>query len=108
MPPGPEIEPRFLSERGTRAGCRVRALDNAEVGRHPTGPASKSGPARFLIDYAIGGISGWKTDLTRYDNESDMWVDYVRVYCAGKQRVKIHWTHGITGGIIRAQADTAL
>ena len=38
-------------------------------------------PAWFLIDYAIGGISGWSIDMERYGNESDMWVDWVRVSC---------------------------
>src|SRR5690606_28996762 len=37
-------------------------------------------PAYFLINYAIGGISGWKIDLKRYGDATDMWVDYVRVY----------------------------
>ena len=31
-----------------------------------------------MINYAIGGISGWHIDLARYGNQSDMWVDYVR------------------------------
>ena len=30
---------------------------------------------------SIGGISGWPIDMERYGNESDMWVDWVRVYC---------------------------
>jgi len=55
-------------------------LDNVEMLRHPTGPVSKSQPMYFLINYAIGGISGWKIDLDREGNASDMWVDYVRVY----------------------------
>jgi len=58
----------------------VYYFDDFEVLRHPTGPVSKSQPAWFLINYAIGGISGWKIDLNRYGNQSDMWVDYVRVY----------------------------
>ena len=58
----------------------VYYLDGLEVHRHPTGPVSLAQPAWFLIDYAIGGISGWPIDLERYGNESDMWVDWVRVY----------------------------
>jgi len=49
--------------------------------RHPTGPVTKSQNTWFLINYAIAGISGWPYDLERYGNESDMWVDWVRVYC---------------------------
>ena len=55
-------------------------FDNIEVLRHPTGPISQTQPTWFLINYAIGGISGWKIDMERYGNVSDMWVDYVRVY----------------------------
>ena len=55
-------------------------FDNIEVGRHPTGELSKVQPHWFLINYAIGGISGWQIDLERYGNGSDMYVDYVRVY----------------------------
>ena len=59
----------------------VYYLDGIEVLRHPTGPVSLGQPAWFLIDYAIGGISGWPIDMERYGNQSDMWVDWVRVYC---------------------------
>lgn len=59
----------------------VYYLDGVEVLRHPTGPVSLDQPAWFLIDYAIGGISGWPIDMERYGNRSDMWVDWVRVYC---------------------------
>ena len=34
----------------------------------------------FMVNYAIGGISGWKIDLERYANGSDMYIDYIRVY----------------------------
>lgn len=37
-----------------------------------------------MINYSIGGISGWGIDLERYGNGSDMYVDYVRVY-SGKE-----------------------
>lgn len=62
----------------------VYYFDNIEFFRHPTSTISKSDPLWFLINYAIGGISGWPTDLNRYGNVSDMWVDYVRVYQGAK------------------------
>jgi len=55
-------------------------LDDIEVLRHPTGEISKTAEHFFLINYAIGGISGWPIDLEREGNASDMYVDYVRVY----------------------------
>lgn len=58
----------------------VYFLDDIEVFRHPTNEVSFENPHAFLINYAIGGISGWPIDLKRYGNGSDMWVDYVRVY----------------------------
>lgn len=54
--------------------------DNIEVFRHPTNDVSRDYPHLFLINYAIGGISGWGIDLERYGNGTDMYVDYVRVY----------------------------
>ena len=60
-------------------------LDDIEVLRHPSGELSQTEPFWFLINYAIGGISGWKIDLERYGNVSDMYVDYVRVYAGGKR-----------------------
>ena len=65
----------------------VYYFDDVEVLRHPTGPVTKSQNTWFLINYAIAGISGWPYDLERYGNESDMWVDWVRVYC-GKELPK--------------------
>ncbi|MBR3223366.1 MAG: family 16 glycosylhydrolase [Kiritimatiellae bacterium] len=59
----------------------VYYFDDVEVLRHPTGPVTKSQDTWFLINYAIAGISGWPYDLERYGNESDMWIDWVRVYC---------------------------
>ena len=59
----------------------VYYLDDVEMLRHPTGPVTRSQNTWFLINYAIAGISGWPYDLERYGNESDMWVDWVRVYC---------------------------
>ncbi|WP_081886098.1 family 16 glycosylhydrolase [Haloferula sp. BvORR071] len=58
----------------------VYYFDDIEVFRHPSNPVSKENPHCFLINYAIGGISGWPIDLERYGNGSDMYVDYVRVY----------------------------
>ena len=63
----------------------VYYFDNIEVLRHPTGPLSKTQASWFLINYAIGGISGWKIDMDRYGNQSDMWVDFVRVYQGDKK-----------------------
>lgn len=65
----------------------VYYFDDVEVLRHPTGPVTKSQDTWFLINYAIAGISGWPYDVERYGNESDMWVDWVRVYC-GKELPK--------------------
>jgi hypothetical protein len=58
----------------------VYYCDDIEVLRHPTNEVSKTGRFEFLINYAIGGISGWEIDLEREGNATDMWVDYVRVY----------------------------
>ncbi len=41
---------------------------------------SKTAAHYFLINYAIGGISGWPIDLKREGNATDMFVDWVRVY----------------------------
>jgi hypothetical protein len=67
----------YVDEKDT-----VYYFDNIEVLRHPSGPVSAVTPAYFLINYAIGGISGWKIDMARYGNASDMWIDFVRVYSA--------------------------
>src|SRR5690606_37743079 len=58
----------------------VYYFDNIEVLRHPTNEVSREKPALFLVNLAIGGISGWPIDLERYGNGSDMYVDYIRVY----------------------------
>ena len=58
----------------------VYYCDNIEVFRHPTNSISRDSPHLFMVNYAIGGISGWKIDLERYGNGSDMYVDYIRVY----------------------------
>ncbi len=64
-----------------RTGLRetVYYFDDIEVLRHPTNDHSLR-PHVILINYAIGGISGWPIDLARYGNASDMYVDYLRVY----------------------------
>jgi hypothetical protein len=56
----------------------VYYFDNIEVYRHPSGVHAANDPIIFLIDYALGG--GWPVDLSRYGNQSDMWVDYVRTF----------------------------
>ncbi len=53
--------------------------DDIEVLRHATNDKSLE-PHILLINYAIGGISGWQIDLERYNNSTDMYVDYIRVY----------------------------
>ncbi|MEX0655285.1 MAG: RICIN domain-containing protein [Phycisphaeraceae bacterium] len=61
----------------------VYYLDDIEVARHETAKLSGDRPLFFLINFAIGGISGWKIDLAQYDGVVDMYVDYVRVYEGG-------------------------
>lgn len=58
----------------------VYYLDGEEVLRHPTNPVSFSHPHVPMVNYAIGGASGWKIDLERYGNRSNMYVDYLRVF----------------------------
>lgn len=57
-------------------------LDNVEIGRHKTSPLSKVDKLWFMADFAVGGISGWAIDLSRYNGIADMYIDYVRVYAA--------------------------
>ncbi len=96
----------------------VYYFDNIEVGRHPTGDVSKSQAAWFLINYAIGGISGWQIDMDRYNNKTDMWVDFVRVYSgrvmapeikvtgfAGKTPARVSASCGTDGAVIRYTTD---
>lgn len=61
----------------------VYYFDDMEVMRHPTNDESLN-PHIFLINYAIGGISGWPIDIERYGNGSDMYVDFVRVFAEKK------------------------
>jgi len=28
-----------------------------------------------MLNYAIGGINGWETDLARYGSQIDMWIN---------------------------------
>ena len=55
-------------------------LDDIEVLRHPTNDVSLERPHCFLVSLALGGLSGWKVDLERYGDATEMYVDYVRVY----------------------------
>ena len=54
-------------------------LDDIEVLRHPSGKLAATLPISFILNLAVGG-GGWQPNLQRYGNQSDMWVDYVRVY----------------------------
>jgi len=58
----------------------VYYFDNIEIFRHPTNDVSREKPLMFLINYAIGGISGWPIDLERFGNATDMFIDYVRIF----------------------------
>ena len=58
----------------------VYYFNDMEVLRHPVNDVSRNQPTFFLLNYAIGGISGWPVDMERYGNASDMYVDYIRVY----------------------------
>ena len=60
----------------------VYYFDDHEVKRHPSGPLSASKRHYFMANLAIGGISGWRIDLRRYNNGSDMYIDYIRAYGA--------------------------
>jgi Glycosyl hydrolases family 16 len=57
--------------------------DNIEVGRHKSLPVSTQRPLYFLINLATGG--GWPVNLSPYDGQVDMYVDYVRVYQGEKK-----------------------
>jgi hypothetical protein len=65
-------------------GCKITETDtiyycdDIEVGRHATLPLSKKQPLFFMVNLATGG--GWPVDLSRYNGQADMYVDYVRVY----------------------------
>ena len=55
-------------------------LDNEEVLRHVSNSYSYEAAHVQMINYAIGGASGWKIDLERYGNKSNMYVDFIRVF----------------------------
>lgn len=55
-------------------------LDDEPVWSHPTNSYSLQQPHVLLVNYAIGGASGWKINLDRYNNTSEMYVDYLRVF----------------------------
>lgn len=55
-------------------------LDDIEVCRMPTNILSYTRSHIPMINYAIGGSSGWYIDLERYGNASDMYVDYLRIF----------------------------
>ena len=69
-------------------GCKVTETettyycDDIELGRHETLPICKQKPLFFMVNLATGG--GWPVDLSRYNGQADMYVDYIRVY--GKAR----------------------
>ena len=58
----------------------VYYCDDIEMCRHATFPMSWEHPHYFLVNLAIGGISGWRIDLSRYNGIADMYIDYIRVY----------------------------
>jgi len=80
--------PSTWYERPHTYGCKITETetiyycDNIEVGRHATLPLSKNQPFFFLINLATGG--GWPVDLSRYNGQADMYVDFVRVYQGNK------------------------
>lgn len=55
-------------------------LDDEKVWSHPTNSYSYEQPHVILINYAIGGASGWKINLDRYNNTSEMYIDYIRIF----------------------------
>jgi hypothetical protein len=58
----------------------VYYCDDIEVARHKTARLSGSEPMFFFVNLAVGGVSGWKMDLSRLGGKADMYVDYIRVY----------------------------
>ena len=55
-------------------------LDGEPVLDSPTNSYSFQDAHVPMINYAIGGASGWQIDLERYGNRSNMYVDYIRVF----------------------------
>ena len=83
-------------------------FDDIEIGRHPTGATSLASPAWFLINYSIGGISGWQIDMERYNNKTDMWVDFVRVYCGAAlaPAIAVDGFVGAKPAVVRMSSET--
>jgi beta-glucanase (GH16 family) len=52
-------------------------IDDVEVWRQPTIEQAKT-PMYYFLTLALGG--GWPIDFSRYNNQVDMYVDYVRIY----------------------------
>jgi hypothetical protein len=52
--------------------------DNILVWTSASTEVAKNEPVYFMINNQLGG--GWPIDLSRYNNASDLWVDWVRVY----------------------------
>jgi hypothetical protein len=69
-------------------GCKITETetiyycDDIELGRHETLPICKEKPLFFMVSLATGG--GWPVDLSRYNGQADLYVDFIRVY--GKAR----------------------
>ncbi|MEM1057675.1 MAG: DNRLRE domain-containing protein [Verrucomicrobiota bacterium] len=55
-------------------------LDDVAVWSHPTRSEWLQQDFYFLINYAFAGRSNWLSALGRYGFQSDMYVDWVRVY----------------------------
>ncbi len=71
----------ILRETSLALFRKVHCRDNIGVGRHKTARLSASEPIFFFffVNFAIGGVSGWKRDLSRYGGMAGMDVDCVRV-----------------------------
>jgi len=50
------------------------------VWSHPTNSYSYQQPHVLLINYAIVGSCGWEINLERYNNTSEMYIDYLCVF----------------------------
>lgn len=57
-------------------------LNDVEVWNTPTKAEWLNQEFFFMINYALAGQSGWLSELGRYGFQSDMYVDWVRVYDA--------------------------
>ncbi len=55
-------------------------LDDEEIWSHHTNSYSYQQPHVLLINYAIGGSCGWEINLERYNNTSEMYIDYLYVF----------------------------